>query len=375
MPIFVEVVGNEMAPDYNTLYLLVDGGGNVVYSSSAGDLFSPNGFCFEFYNYYAYNYQIGSGADENPTNVNNIDCTNFCCDLLQGGQVFLEDFEPPIFDNTPADLTVECVADIPAGQDLIYWDNCGFSGYAAPVDSPVQGACPATMTRTWAGIDECGNYAEHIQTITIEDWTPPVFDAPPANVSVECLADMPAAVDLGYVDNCDNPGTMTSVDYAPSWNCPATITRFWTAVDDCGNSSSVTQLITIEDTTAPIFDAAPVDLTVSCGGQLPTMPALNYGDNCTANGAVTGTETDNGDGTYTRTWVATDVCGNTASVAQQITIQGSSAGNNSDVTVEDGDVYLPNSCNGVILTSPSGNCYRVIVGDNGQLITQAVACP
>jgi len=30
MPIYVEVAGNETAPDYNTLYLLADGGGNII---------------------------------------------------------------------------------------------------------------------------------------------------------------------------------------------------------------------------------------------------------------------------------------------------------------------------------------------------------
>jgi hypothetical protein len=43
--------------------------------------------------------------------------------------------------------------------------------------------------------------------------------------------------------------------------------------------------------------------------------------------------------------------------------------------IEDGDVYIEDACNGVILTSPSGLCYRVRVDDNGGLITEAVDCP
>ncbi len=48
---------------------------------------------------------------------------------------------------------------------------------------------------------------------------------------------------------------------------------------------------------------------------------------------------------------------------------------NAEVWVEDGDVYLENACNGIILTSPSGNCFRVTVNDNGELTTVAITCP
>lgn len=45
------------------------------------------------------------------------------------------------------------------------------------------------------------------------------------------------------------------------------------------------------------------------------------------------------------------------------------------VEVEDGDVYLTNACHGIILTSPCGRCFRVTVGDEGELETALVVCP
>jgi len=43
--------------------------------------------------------------------------------------------------------------------------------------------------------------------------------------------------------------------------------------------------------------------------------------------------------------------------------------------VRNGDVYLNDACYGVIMTSPSGNCFRAKVADNGMLFTEPVECP
>jgi len=46
-----------------------------------------------------------------------------------------------------------------------------------------------------------------------------------------------------------------------------------------------------------------------------------------------------------------------------------------EIQIEDGDIYLEDTCNGVILTSPNGTCYRIRVDDNGALITEQLTCP
>lgn len=45
------------------------------------------------------------------------------------------------------------------------------------------------------------------------------------------------------------------------------------------------------------------------------------------------------------------------------------------VTAEDGDFYGTEALYGVVLTSPSGNCYRIRVLDDGSIISEPVNCP
>jgi hypothetical protein len=43
--------------------------------------------------------------------------------------------------------------------------------------------------------------------------------------------------------------------------------------------------------------------------------------------------------------------------------------------VTNGDIYVENPNRGIILKSPSGNCYRVTIDDFGSFVRTAIACP
>ena len=60
-----------------------------------------------------------------------------------------------------------------------------------------------------------------------------------------------------------------------------TIVRTFTATDDAGNSTSATQTITVEDTTAPEFTSVPADYTAECSDEL-ILDDASASDNCGA---------------------------------------------------------------------------------------------
>ena len=108
-----------------------------------------------------------------------------------------------------------------------------------------------------------------------------------------------------------------------------TIGRIWTATDECGNTSSAIQFITVQDTTAPELVGVPADETVECDA-VPEAAIVTATDNCDDDVEVTFLEEridGECDGCYilTRTWTATDDCGNSTSAIQVITVQDTTA--------------------------------------------------
>ena len=162
------------------------------------------------------------------------------------------------------------------------------------------------------------------QTITVEDTTAPEFTFVPADYTVECSDEMPMD-DATASDNCGEvtievSSETTAGDAAGNY----VIVRTFTATDDAGNSTSTTQTITVQDTTAPEFTFVPADYTVECSEEMP-MNDATASDNCGEVTIEVSSEDDCCDaaGNYTivRTFTATDDAGNSTSATQTITIQ------------------------------------------------------
>ena len=135
--------------------------------------------------------------------------------------------------------------------------------------------------------------------------------------------------DATATDNCGEVSIeVSSETTAGACAGEYTITRTFTATDDCGNSTSATQTITVQDTTAPEFTSVPADYTAECSDEL-VMDDATASDNCGEVSIEVSSETTAGacagEYTITRTFTATDDCGNSSSATQTITVQDTTA--------------------------------------------------
>ena len=153
-----------------------------------------------------------------------------------------------------ADLTLECGSQIP-DADYTVSDDCG--SVEVEVTESQLNTCGETyiLTRIYTATDDCGNSAADTQTITIVDTTPPYFMGIPADETAEC--DMIDRSDLIIaMDICDGEVPFTYSEAESQLECVGTylLTRTWTAVDECGNSTLAQQVVTVIDTTSPIWE-------------------------------------------------------------------------------------------------------------------------
>ncbi len=197
----------------------------------------------------------------------------------------------------------------------------------------IEGDCPQsyTIVRTWTATDDCDNEAVYTQNITVVDTTAPEFEIFPEDATVECDMIPEVATGATAFDNCDEDVTIEYLgeeiiegECADSY----TIVRTWVASDDCGNETVQSQNITVQDTTAPVFDMVADDVTIECDVELPA-PMASATDNCgevsiTNEDVIEETECAT-EYTLTRTYTATDECGNATTAVQIITVVDTTA--------------------------------------------------
>src|SRR5207249_645206 len=151
----------------------------------------------------------------------------------------------------------------------------------------------------------------------------PVISTVPGPTTVQCPA-TPSFTTPTTTDACDASPTLTFADVTTAGSCPQNydVKRTWTATDHCGNSSTASQTIHVVDTTAPVISTLPGPTTVQCPATLsfttPTTtdacdpsPTLTNADVTTAGSSAQAHD-------VTRTWTATDHCGNSSTASQVI---------------------------------------------------------
>jgi hypothetical protein len=306
-----------------------------------------------------------------------------------------DDVDPELsIENEPADITLQLNADCsaPYGPDVTdsyevsATDNCdddaatevSFSD-GAPDYTCEDGNGSYTITRTWSATatDNCGNtdQSSYDQLITfIDGLAPTLTTSAPADayfdLDASCSAvtgtDQAGEPTSSATDNCDSDVDIawTHSDSANTLICDGddndlegsySFVRTFTvtATDACGNAttSSVTQLITVEDDMQPSIDSfeqlaaqeyfldegCDADLTPvvepahaesdACDSDVATT--LSYADGLTSQSCDGDDGTNSGSYSFTRTWilVAVDDCGNqsTAMNSQSIIVTDATA--------------------------------------------------
>ena len=250
------------------------------------------------------------------------------------------DSSAPTF-TVPADTTISKDADCNydasvsvTGDVTDEDDNCSINLDATYSDVVIPGACEGEeiIQRTWILEDDCGNQTVQIQTITVADNNiGPTFTVP-ADITIyrdaDCNYDASVSKTGDVTDEADNCTAVVDAVYSDvidnSDPCSLVITRTWTATDDCGNTTSKDQIITVADDIKPLI-SCPADILVQCIDDVPAADILSVTatDNCS--GVTVTFEGDVSDGNtcpeiITRTYRATDACGNFDECVQIITV-------------------------------------------------------
>lgn len=159
--------------------------------------------------------------------------------------------------------------------------------------------------------------------ISVQDNTAPTVVSCPSNGEIEC-PETPQFGNPSFTDDCDQSLDVTFNDVTtPGCGNTFSVTRTWTAKDDGGNIATCSQTIAVVDKTRPSI-TCPGTVVAQCDADVPA-PNIDLVTTSDACGKVTVTwEGDAFTGScptiITRTYKATDACGNTNTCTQIINV-------------------------------------------------------
>ena len=193
--------------------------------------------------------------------------------------------------------------------------------------------CEWSYTRIYTFADDCNNAVVTIdQLITVRDTTRPAIAGTLADTTIyrlaDCTYELPAnmtiadlrAAGLTITDcNLDNNVAVSDADLTGD-NCNAMVVRTYTISDLCGNFTTITQNIIIEDTIRPYLTAPIADsllTATNCDFVVPdfvTIARTLAADNCTATADINIQQSETAGTPVTDamdvTVTLTDACGN-----------------------------------------------------------------
>lgn len=241
-----------------------------------------------------------------------------------------------------SDTTVDCAARLPSTPPIVS-PNPNVQANFSKTDSETITPCGRKIVRTWSvnftdatgkqqnlstvqNITQTDNIAPTItpknalllnfhsgDTLIFNCLNPPIFDVNDVLVTDNC----DAQPRIQFVDVARKKGICTIDGYTILIHCA------WIATDKCGNISQFEIFIKIIDNTPPKLYHVPSDTTLLSISELTTLNAqlstIYAIDGCDDKPTIVLNETKT-DALISRTWTATDACGNFAKASQFIKI-------------------------------------------------------
>lgn len=275
--------------------------------------------------------------------------TDLCGNSTDCKQIItINDQTAPEF-TTPANVNISCDASSDpdfTGRPVVTSNNCGTSNVTSIyTDVITPGTCDNnySIARTWKVSDQCGNYAEQVQTITLTDNTDPVITCPgnqAKNNDSETCTYTAVGTEFDPVSATDNCGVksvtyaLTGVTTGNGSNTLAGVefnkgvtTVTWTITDKCDKTATCNFTVTVTDNQPPAITCPPdINVETDSGKDYATVTALGTpvtSDNCGV-ASVTKIAPENNQyplGTNTVTWTVTDVNGNSSVCSQIIQVK------------------------------------------------------
>jgi hypothetical protein len=244
----------------------------------------------------------------------------------------------PTLTTQPQDLVLNACD--PIANDLQAWKD-NHAGAVIQACSPIvhwfedQGSTVKTgcgmnsrLTFKFTAIDADGHVLNYTSHVIIQDNSGPNFDMLPMSKTIQCGATATQEIQTwlanaggAWVYDCGSHITM-SHSATPSASCGSTTVTF-TAKDACGMRTTSTAILSVVDLVPPSFTSVQANQTITC----PATPNFNAPTTNDACGSVTLSFTDLTIGgscplgySVTRTWLATDQCGNTSTASSTVTV-------------------------------------------------------
>ena len=223
----------------------------------------------------------------------------------------------------------------PPGLSSYSWSISGdgtISGSTTSQDVTVDAGstCPGSYTLSLTTSDGTGCESTCEFDVSVDDNEDPLISGVGDDAIILC-PDVPVFSEPTASDNCTADPSLTFEDVTTPGDCPQeySVTRTWTATDGCGNTSTASQTISVEDNSAPEISGVGDPFTVECPAVL-VFSEPSASDNCDDDPLLTFEDvTTPGDCpqeySVTRTWTATDACGNSSQASQTITVEDNTA--------------------------------------------------